>query len=352
MAGLFLEIFNSANLWCWIASYPGRNEDTNGYRWAFFYGPLWIAIFIVTINLVLVFMYVRRVTLNSEKYATPSAEDDNAYFDQGFSTQVFSRQNPDQEVSTSTNSNTRGSSFRQSFRERLHHLQTVSQAKSQFARRRRQVANQCLRFALAFYCTWIPITIVRILQTIDHPTVYGLLVMAAMATPMQGLPNFIVYLYPLVMKTKKKNPKRGLINWVHVSLKPSRSSRSRAVAQPINEGEREDPSPSQLQKSTMVGEDVTSSTTSVVENSNDAKTPEWMNNTYKDGRDDCRIDWFLREKYAHVYGMAVDFRKARKCAAIVPKKAIFQTFALYLQIWQRVKCVMGEILIRRTPRGT
>jgi hypothetical protein len=274
MAGLFLEIFNSANLWCWIASYPGRNEDTNGYRWAFFYGPLWIAIFIVTINLVLVFMYVRRVTLNSEKYATPSAEDDNAYFDQGFSTQVFSRQNPDQEVSTSTNSNTRGSSFRQSFRERLHHLQTVSQAKSQFARRRRQVANQCLRFALAFYCTWIPITIVRILQTIDHPTVYGLLVMAAMATPMQGLPNFIVYLYPLVMKAKKKNPKRGLINWVHVSLKPSRSSRSRAVAQPINEGEREDPSPSQLQKSTMVGEDVTSSTTSVVENSNDAKTPE------------------------------------------------------------------------------
>jgi hypothetical protein len=50
----------------------------------FFYGPLWLTILIVTINLILVFL------LESEKYAYPAAQGEDPYYDQEFSTQQFS----------------------------------------------------------------------------------------------------------------------------------------------------------------------------------------------------------------------------------------------------------------------
>ena len=148
VAGLFLKIFNSANLWCWIGAYPGRNEDVDVYRWTFFYGPLWIAIVIVTVNLILVFLYVRQVTLGSEKHAFPATQRETGTpeVDQGFeSTRYFSPQEtPKREL--------------RSIRMSIRNFASSGEL-SQFAKRRRQVANQCLRYAIAFYCTWIPITV-------------------------------------------------------------------------------------------------------------------------------------------------------------------------------------------------
>jgi hypothetical protein len=151
IAGLFLKIFNNANLWCWIASYPGRTEDADVYRWAMFYGPLWLSIWIVTIHLILVFLFVRSVTLGSEKYAYPVAQggDDDAYYDQGFSTHDYSSTGAPRTNKSRVSFST---SIRNSIKRRPH-------PQSQFAKRRREVANQCLRYALAFYITWIPITV-------------------------------------------------------------------------------------------------------------------------------------------------------------------------------------------------
>ena len=65
-AGLFLKLFNNATLWCWIVPYPSgctesyrgqnpsgsqtctRGDNATIYRYAFYYGPLWLAIIIVT----------------------------------------------------------------------------------------------------------------------------------------------------------------------------------------------------------------------------------------------------------------------------------------------------------------
>lgn len=69
-----------------------------------------------------------------------------------------------------------------------------------FANQRRQLAFQCLRYALVFYVTWFPITLLRILQAIGKPIEFPLLFAAAFLTPLQGLPNFFVYLYPLILK--------------------------------------------------------------------------------------------------------------------------------------------------------
>jgi hypothetical protein len=54
-------------MWCWIADYPRRNEQTDIYL------PLWFAIVVVTINLLIrLFRYVLRITIDSEKHMRPS----------------------------------------------------------------------------------------------------------------------------------------------------------------------------------------------------------------------------------------------------------------------------------------
>jgi hypothetical protein len=88
----------------------------------------------------------------------------------------------------------------------------------QFALRRREVAFQCLRYALAFYWTWIPISLVRIYQTAGVRPNYTLFFLAAMNTPFQGLPNCLVYLYPLYQKARKANPTSNFVKVARLSL--------------------------------------------------------------------------------------------------------------------------------------
>jgi hypothetical protein len=500
-AGVPLQIFNSANLWCWIADYPGRNMETNKYRWAFFYGPLWTTLIVVSINLFLLFQYVWAVTRKSEQHifqhkhsqalsplsshqqqpppqqqqqqkrrtsidkglspldsavseefdrasaAVSGSEqdhnfhhsqisdeqevdddhEDQFYYDQGFISSwrdgfVYSRRDdstlspqkqeaklktpqqpltllpihhdpsvieegdenglsktdskplamendnlfsrnchlpmrlqmaensqpvnttsmmessnrssttPDDKIiqpdtycsSNATNHRPpsirmdalasysslprRGSSSRSSLffnaassrfsslfllgnatpgndimspdranqhedianntllnssrnflllrqqqdQSRRQRNQRQQQRMTQYAKRRRHVAHQCLRYALAFYWTWIPISIIRILQTIGKPFNIGqpryfmLFVLAALNTPMQGLPNFIVYLYPMVLKAKQQleneqrqekrrqqnqqqhqqhqHIKSNILEWIRISLTPSASA--------------------------------------------------------------------------------------------------------------------------------
>jgi hypothetical protein len=76
-----------------------------------------------------------------------------------------------------------------------------------------------------------------------------------MNTPMQGLPNFIVYLYPLMKKAQNKNPNRGFWGLLKISLAPSRPSNAAVAAAQIH---RSLHSPSRVQSSiTMTDNDHT-----------------------------------------------------------------------------------------------
>lgn len=241
IASLSLNILHSANLWCWIGPNPNDNtssiDDINIYRMIFFYGPLWIAILIVSINLILVFAHVRHITLRSEKHNKRSmapmgldgsehfvvVEDDELYHDQGFLTteQQPQQQEEKQEhqLLQEKNQPMTETTEEQAIESAQIELRTqqgdILQMLS-FAKRRREVAFQCLRFAIAFYITWIPISAVRILQMIEMPIPYGLLLLAATMTPLQGLPNFLVYLFPLLQsklaaRRRQKKNSVGLI---------------------------------------------------------------------------------------------------------------------------------------------
>jgi hypothetical protein len=73
-ASIPLELFNNADLWCWIAPLPfdcsdsytyGETNCIRGnnawiYRWAFFYAPIWASMLLVTIINIAVYRTVRK----------------------------------------------------------------------------------------------------------------------------------------------------------------------------------------------------------------------------------------------------------------------------------------------------
>jgi len=206
IAGVALNIFHSANLWCWIGTNPSApSEDVTVYRMAFFYGPLWFSIIMVTINLILVFLYVRQITLKSQTYTSswmtsPSSNDtafdasgrsngEELYMDQGFSKEF---ELPGKDKSNRNAEKNHAEDLRVQ-----EHTTRVSPEFS-LADRKREVAMQSLRFVISFLITWLPISSVRIAQMLELEVPFGLLLFAAMMTPMQGLPNYFVYLFPLI----------------------------------------------------------------------------------------------------------------------------------------------------------
>jgi hypothetical protein len=229
IAALQLDILHSANLWCWIGPNPdGSGPDVNVYRMVLFYGPLWTSIFVVTACLCLVFAYVRDITLKAEAHIqgwmthqasatteSPTTEfegyvnsdEDELYHDQGFTEDSIERA-PSKQSSVFLESSATDNSEAARVTVKVRKKQKA-EIRS-FTNRRKEVAYQCLRFAVAFYITWIPITSVRILQIMEKPVPYGLLLTAAALTPMQGLPNLVVFLFPL-LKKKWKTLKKVLV---------------------------------------------------------------------------------------------------------------------------------------------
>ena len=381
IAGIPLQIFNNANLWCWIADHPGRNEHTAPYRWGIFYVPLWLAAILVSVNLAKVVTYFQKVTKgcedhvnrnpsiyvseseqvmdlmdnrdsnmdsdidmdvdmdmdnrdiemnnyanidrqshrqvhshamananvdiplpisvptpvsvpnpasvpvvtlkpcrsissishysgtvgnhndsnNNNSYAeetersigaalegTTSSNDDidvDAGIEADASIDVdtnfvvdrnsdSSRNRNNQKGKTQTQTNTqthtqmqmqntmqttRNTSNNDELRNSTFHTRsaasftTTSNTRhnpARFATRRRRLAFQCLRYALVFYATWFPITLLRILQTSNKSIGFPILFLAALLTPLQGLPNILVYLYPLFTKMIQQRKKQ------------------------------------------------------------------------------------------------------------------------------------------------
>jgi hypothetical protein len=86
IACLALDLFNNANLWCWIAPYPLdcvgsgikgnddpciRGNNAWKYRWGFYFVPLWLCIVTAVVNMALVYRYVRSKDERTLKYRRP-----------------------------------------------------------------------------------------------------------------------------------------------------------------------------------------------------------------------------------------------------------------------------------------
>jgi hypothetical protein len=172
IAAEYKDLFNPAKLWCWIA--PDRGADANFFRWAFHYGPLWATILFLTVNLILTVLHLRKETIQAEKnmrieraqnaHLSTSVEENvmvdtsanvgNADDDTGGVSDAVHATGSHGAVSSSGNSqsteihNTRSASNQQ-----------VNDPAIRFARRRSAITNQCIRYAVVFYVTWLPMTV-------------------------------------------------------------------------------------------------------------------------------------------------------------------------------------------------
>ena len=197
IAGLSLTIFNSANLWCWIAPYQDRGAHADIYRWVFFYGPLWIMIGVVTISVILIFHHVHRIEAKSARYASFRKQEIAGHFDNNLDT-INGNENIDNgeekgeedneedtkaedadvdDINTSlsvllrsndTRNKTGGDSRaldNASSRRRLSNVLSLrrstkkEESMGRRSQRSRDVAYQSLRYAGCFYFTWIALTV-------------------------------------------------------------------------------------------------------------------------------------------------------------------------------------------------
>jgi len=155
LAGVFLELYNPAILWCWIASFP---EGCNGeeckrgqhaviYRWAIFYGPIWVAIFAAAAIMCAMYLTVRKQETLGNRHVFHGAE-----------------------------------------------------AKRKYSTK---VAFQGLLYVGAFFITYVPASIARLAESISatNETNFFLVILFAITLPLQGFMNFVVYIYP---RTKNK----------------------------------------------------------------------------------------------------------------------------------------------------
>ncbi|KAL3938447.1 MAG: hypothetical protein SGBAC_006644 [Bacillariaceae sp.] len=161
-----LDIVGPANLWCWVAPQEDRPDlDVNLYRMALFYGPLWFAMVFVGVNLCLVFLYVHNVTRVAEGHVAkwmPNksfrgiAKDAEDSEEDIYCGQVSSDSSSSEEGKTEDELR-EGSSIT-SLSEDADHGQVPTNGKKKqeaqiksYAKKRKEIAYQCLRFAMAFY---------------------------------------------------------------------------------------------------------------------------------------------------------------------------------------------------------
>jgi hypothetical protein len=161
VAGIILEIFNAALFNCWVAPSPYDCHETgepcvrggiaNYFQWAFYYGPVFVMIAVVTL-------------LMSNVYA--------------------------------------GVLIREKKVEKYIYRENSQQAAKR--RRSKQVAIQGMWYLAPFYLTWVfPITY-QLTAAIGNIHVPALSALTGFFIPFQGVFNFIVYIRPRYLRYRRK----------------------------------------------------------------------------------------------------------------------------------------------------
>ena len=287
--GLWLDVYDSATLWCWV----GAEHKT--FRWAAYYGPLWFMIVVATACCISIYWHVRQFAVAAHVQASHGNHQlsipSTAVATTTRRPSSSSLSPPERRRRSSSSSNHRFSLSRSAvkhdnemsseFNDRVmmnsddddgnNHIiddnnndddeegsdydphayledeeddddydddeddddkydNEEGQASAAFSvvsvverrivmpatfarnlrqsryiyrqsRRMREIAQQCFLYAAAFYINFAALTATRIIQTVDpDKVIYPVLLAAAITVPMQGLPNFMIYLRPKIKK--------------------------------------------------------------------------------------------------------------------------------------------------------
>lgn len=238
VAGLFLRAYNYG-LWdCWIAPYPPgckeswRNDGTTDcvrgdnaslYQWLFDLIPKWTSILIVTVNMILVYLHVRKQEVISERWSSktrnPSSVAGLLGSARGSTTSASASH---QRASVSSSVMAADASSRSTPLPRPSTASSVpiqesgggpNQRAQRTARTRsslsasRQIAHQSYLYVGALWITWLPVIVLRGTQLASGVTYYWMLIWVSLSIPTQGMWNVLVYLRPRWLQKRKEQKK-------------------------------------------------------------------------------------------------------------------------------------------------
>ena len=202
---LGMGLLNDSSLWCWINALPKgcqqtykigedestceRGDNSEIFRWAFFFAPLWTAILGTMITMGLLYRHVRERELavarwnfasNTTSISDRSDEPRSLRSSISFSRlPVLGRPrepfDSDNALSArTTNDNSQQLTARQ------------KRFRRKNSRKSRQVLNQALRYVAVFYLTWVAGTTNRLLQLVLGRSFFWIMALHAAFTPLQG----------------------------------------------------------------------------------------------------------------------------------------------------------------------
>jgi len=169
IAGLVLNQYNSANLWCWIAPFPEdcdnvdmectRGNKASFYRFAFFYAWVIPVLVVVMVCMCIVMYSVHQQQKRLKRYA--------------------------------------GSSFNNL----------------------KQVAIQAMWYIVSFFLTTAFNSTTRIIQATTGKTHFPIILLMVIFFPLQGWWNFLIYLRPRYAAYRKKNPEWSFASAIRQSFR-------------------------------------------------------------------------------------------------------------------------------------
>jgi len=211
IAGLVMDLFNNSGVWCWIAPYPSgcgdgpnqdpcvRGENASTYRWAFYYGPLWVMIFLVALFMSLVYAYVRGLDNKMDQYT--------ATYRNNAAAAAAARPSNDSGSGELGPGGRRKSLMARTFS--TVNTDTLNEQRRQRRNERsKAVANQGLFYAGTFALVWVFGTIVRAMQLAGAKPPWAIVFLFAVFTPSQGFFNFLVYVRPRLIKLYEERKKK------------------------------------------------------------------------------------------------------------------------------------------------
>ena len=189
VAALYMNLYNEANFWCWIAPYPRgctstmsgfdegdipctRGDNAEMYQFVFYYFWIFLSWIIVITCMGLLYATTSQDAKRMSKYASASMCDRN----------------------------------------------------------RRDAAIMGLLYIWAFFISYTFLSAARVIKLINpsYKMSYGMMLMSMITRPLQGIWNVLIYLAPRFMKLKRKQPKTALRTRIAGTLHAFRSSRRNA----------------------------------------------------------------------------------------------------------------------------
>jgi hypothetical protein len=195
IASLALGLFNSGLFDCWIAQYPQgcveswrspdgqttcvRGNNASLYIWIFDLIPKWLAVLVVTVNMILTYRALYLQEKKTLRYSNPEAH-----------AQQWSIIQRTQGSDSSWRSNDQESVRKISVTSSLQPTEELDTSRQQLKLPiSRRLANQSYLYVGALYLTYIPVIVTRAFELVHWYVYYEMLLTISITIPLQGFWN-------------------------------------------------------------------------------------------------------------------------------------------------------------------